>query len=67
MNEIHEKIFKNLVIQTKYIGDLKSILEDHRKKYGNSNIEYLATLCFNYGIAIGKRQERAKRKKRGIE
>ncbi|MCC9294376.1 hypothetical protein LN736_05740 [Clostridium sp. WLY-B-L2] len=67
MDKIHKKIFRNLTIPVNYIDDLKVILEEHKKSFGNIDAGYLAALCFSYGIAIGKRQDRKRRRKGDIK
>lgn len=62
MNEIDEKILNNLAIPINYVDDLEVIVKDCKKRFGKIDIGYLAASCFSYGIVVGKRQDRKRRK-----
>lgn len=64
MNKIDEKALNNQKICFGQINDLKQYC---KKRFDNSNGLALIASCFNYGVMIGKRQERAKRKKCDIK
>ncbi|CAB1255404.1 conserved hypothetical protein [Clostridiaceae bacterium BL-3] len=60
MNEIDEKALEYQKIPTEYINNL---IEYYKKKFGDDKGLALTMSCFNYGVMIGKRQEREKHKK----
>lgn len=68
MNKIDKKALEYQSIPFKYINDLEDIKNNCDKGFGiTSTYLALAVSCFNYGIMVGKRQERVKYKKRDIK
>lgn len=68
MDEVYRKALNNQTIPFSYINDLKAIFKNCEKEFGaTSAYMALAVSCFNYGIIIGKRQERSKHKKCSIK
>ena len=59
MNEIDKKALRNQLWPTDYMDDLTAIKNHCVIKYEGSYLGWAIT-CFNYGVMIGKRQERRK-------
>ncbi|EDK34963.1 hypothetical protein [Clostridium kluyveri] len=64
MNETYKKALNNQKIPFEHLNNLKAICENCENQFGEaSSYIALAASCFNYGVMIGKSQERLKRKK----
>lgn len=64
MNRIDEKSINTQVRSHEHIDDLFRIIKKSIEELDcDMALSILAVRCFNYGIMIGKRQEREKHKK----
>ncbi|MCH3965461.1 MAG: hypothetical protein LKE46_14550 [Clostridium sp.] len=60
MNKVDEKALEHQNIPMEYINDIRKYC---KKRFKNTDSFTVATSCFNYGVILGKRQERERYKK----